>query len=758
LPDKWQIDCSYDSYAECVSHKWCEWKNDSCQQKSLNFNGNACYCVSPFTCLCSSFNLQYNHSSCGNGIIETEFGEECDGEPNCSLTCKTLQCPLPQCGYQDTCYNEGECQSIGDKTYACHNGIWQIACGNGFLDSNCGENCDGEQGVPSNAFCLPDCSGWNCKAGYREHNDSCERNYCLGVPEERICYEDGSCDDGGSISTDPNAAVHAIANGKCKQRKICDTSAHPPDWASWDNTPCKLISCNPGYREHNGACELDHCQGLSERICDDSGNCSDGESIPLDQVVANGKCRQIRICDTRPHPPQWSSWGRCTVISCDSGYRIYGNTCELDHCEIGGTSYECGQEAEKDCKDRIPNSSEAKKVGTCNCFYHPPDWIWGRCELVSCNDGYRIYGNTCELDHCEGSDTRSCSIAHGQGEQTRDCDTDLHPPEWLPWGACQIVSCDSNWADCNSDASDGCETDITTTENCGGCGNKCETGELCCSGACTEPACSEDSNCDDGKPSTVDVCNNPRECSAYCSHITCDGTCNGICSDSRCDVSQDPDCGEEGCCGDDICDAGECAAGCTDDCSVDDCCGNDTCDTGIGENCSNCSDDCGCGDEQCCIGGTCYANDAVNPNNPCEKCKYSLNPNGWSPVEEGTSCGTCKECNALGECVNSLNGTVCSECDGCGEGDGRCYKGVCKTIHCGDCVKIFVSPEEERCLACTEDALEDYCENCEGKSYGGNATCVSCYKSTCQEINRNCCCTAYGNPGQYDVVIDPDCE
>jgi hypothetical protein len=44
--------------------------------------------------------------------------------------------------------------------------------------------------------------------------------------------------------------------------------------------------------------------------------------------------------------------------------------------------------------------------------------------------------------------------------------------------------CNTNWADCNGDLTDcstvdGCETDTTTNDNCGGCGIKCGPTEQC---------------------------------------------------------------------------------------------------------------------------------------------------------------------------------------------------------------------------------------------------------------------------------------
>ncbi|MEM1349814.1 MAG: hypothetical protein AAGI01_14730, partial [Myxococcota bacterium] len=46
-------------------------------------------------------------------------------------------------------------------------------------------------------------------------------------------------------------------------------------------------------------------------------------------------------------------------------------------------------------------------------------------------------------------------------------------------GQCQRVACAQGWRDCNALADDGCERDITTTEDCGACGRVCPQGQTC---------------------------------------------------------------------------------------------------------------------------------------------------------------------------------------------------------------------------------------------------------------------------------------
>jgi hypothetical protein len=94
-----------------------------------------------------------------------------------------------------------------------------------------------------------------------------------------------------------------------------------------------------------------------------------------------------------------------------------------------------------------------------------------------------VDANGCEfevntMDNCGGCGL-VCSLDHA----TETCTAD---------GECQIVSCDSGWADCNSSDADGCETQLGTPTDCSACGDVCAysnaTG-VCNVGVCEMGAC-----------------------------------------------------------------------------------------------------------------------------------------------------------------------------------------------------------------------------------------------------------------------------
>ncbi len=70
-----------------------------------------------------------------------------------------------------------------------------------------------------------------------------------------------------------------------------------------------------------------------------------------------------------------------------------------------------------------------------------------------------------------GSCGNVCTVAHG----TAGCEG----------GACTVASCDAGWDDCDGDADNGCEADLTRPQTCGSCDTNCRPPDRnCCDGSC----------------------------------------------------------------------------------------------------------------------------------------------------------------------------------------------------------------------------------------------------------------------------------
>ena len=73
----------------------------------------------------------------------------------------------------------------------------------------------------------------------------------------------------------------------------------------------------------------------------------------------------------------------------------------------------------------------------------------------------------------------SCAAACSSNNATESCTN----------GACVVSACNANFADCNTNAGDGCEVNKQTdNNNCGACGTVCNGGKVCQAGACVNPS------------------------------------------------------------------------------------------------------------------------------------------------------------------------------------------------------------------------------------------------------------------------------
>ena len=90
----------------------------------------------------------------------------------------------------------------------------------------------------------------------------------------------------------------------------------------------------------------------------------------------------------------------------------------------------------------------------------------------------------------------------------------------------------------------------------------CSSGEICCSGKCIAPVCTESGGeCNDGENCTADTCVNPGTCQAYCQNVwsSCNLSVSDGCCGPECDCTNDIDCQTDPC---DNCFKGVCDGKC----------------------------------------------------------------------------------------------------------------------------------------------------------------------------------------------------
>ncbi len=315
---------------------------------------------------------------------------------------------------------------------------------------------------------------------------------------------------------------------------------------------------------------------------------------------------------------------------------------------------------------------------------------------ASCDDGTCV--STCELGYfdCDGDPTNGCEAnimdeAVSCGSCTLMCTND-HGTAMCSSGLC-APTCQTNFDDCDSDVTNGCETALSTVTDCGSCGVTCSNAHgttSCTSGACVPSCATGYADCD-GDPKNgceTNTDNDPAHC-GMCTHAC--GTNGQICVSGACAASPCSTGRAE-------CD-GDLAVTCETDTttSLANCgfCGN-ACTAANGTpNCTNST----CGVASCSSG---FGNCDNTASNGCETTLASSTANcgacgaGCTNAHGTTSCSASKcvpSCSTgFGDCDTSrTNGCetaldTVSNCGTCGKtcpangGTPVCQSGVCNTI------------------------------------------------------------------------------
>ncbi len=100
--------------------------------------------------------------------------------------------------------------------------------------------------------------------------------------------------------------------------------------------------------------------------------------------------------------------------------------------------------------------------------------VEGTCAVAACYPG-RADCNGDPRDGCEADLEENAQTCGGCGNA---CSA-LHATPACRKSVCAIGACNDGFADCNGKLADGCETELGTSTNCGGCGASCTSGLKC---------------------------------------------------------------------------------------------------------------------------------------------------------------------------------------------------------------------------------------------------------------------------------------
>ena len=596
--------------------------------------------------------------------------QDCDLDP--STGCESAKATdTVNCG---SCGNA--CSGFANAAPACNNGTCDLgACLTGF------GNCDGTNpnGCETNLDTSPqNCSGCGSACSLPGAVSGCAAGACLVAScntgfadcdtlspngcEIDIANDPVNCGGCGTVCTLPNASAKC-AGGMCAVATCAPPFANcnvmPGDGCEVNTntsvnncgscgTACNLPNATPACS--NGACVIAQCAaGFSD--CD--GNPTNGCEVNTNTSTGNcGGCGQA--CSTNHGSPTCSA-GACTII-CTPGFADCNNQVS-DGCEVNTAT-------------NVNNCNGCGAAFACSAAGGTPACVNSMCTVSSCQPGKGDcdgnVGNGCETTttndpmNCGGCGL-PCFIANG----TAGC----------AGSQCTVASCNAGFADCDGLASNGCEVNLKTLANCGGCGATCSRANAaatCATGTCQIATCNGTfANCDgnDANGCEVDTAANVNNC----------GTCGNACSSNN---------------GAPSCSGGSCSIQCA--AGFGNCDANVTngCEAATTNNVNACG---GCGSvcavqngSPACSGTQCVVASCTAPFKDCDgQYGNGCEINSSNNIANCGTCGkTCSNANGTTACVGGACSPVCAQgfadCDG--NPNNGCETDTTASLnHCGGC-------------------------------------------------------------------------
>ena len=547
--------------------------------------------------------------------------------------------------------------------------------------------------------------------------------------------------------------------------ELLNTLTNCGDCGSICNLPHATSTCN------NGSCEIESCLTGYE-------NCDNDDTNGCESLSSLINCRTCGNICAGPSAITTCAGGDCSIVDCLDGY----NNCDGDinnGCETFGDCTPCVN-SPPTCT--LPNA-ETLCTGE-NCFILSCDPNYANCNAQN-SDGCEISlesnnncggcGFTCSFSHASAScANQNCSMTTCEsdyddcnGQSSDGCETYLgsisncgscnnscsydHAIASCILLNCALSSCDAGWDNCDVDWGNGCETDITTTDDCGTCDKVCNLPHatpVCSSGNCVVESCDNgykdcvvnDPGCE--THSDIDM-NNCGNCNSICTLPHATSLCTaGICSILSCDIGWDNcDQIQANGCETQVTNATDCGM-CGNTCSfintVLDCstgiCTFVKCDDGY----ANCDSFIGCeidirNDTNHCglCNNTCDS--VLNYTQSCANsvCQFSQCNAGYIDCNSNLTDGC--EVQAAYCPLNCTEGF--KDCDDY-QGNG-CETDIGTTLNCGDCRKVCIAPP----------GTDPICDNgtCVYTCQVNNYDCNNDLSDGCETIGPCLCAAGFGD-------------
>jgi hypothetical protein len=467
---------------------------------------------------------------------------------------------------------------------------------------------------------------------------------CPNAKGELVCLDSNDPQTGckGTAACEPCVVVNAVpscnSNGQCVAEE-CQTgwaecNGDPTDGCETflEKDPSHCGSCvndclatGPGYLCKAGVCVENTCSPTTTADCDNDPNTGCEVDLTTDSnncSFCGNVCKLPHATATCQPEPSGNPLARCVIQACDAGWAdCDGNP--ANGCESNPTT--------------DPNNCGG--CGTkCDATNGTPGCSGGKCGIV-CFGGF---------GDCNGNPADGCEVGlKYDAANCSACGNVCPSAGGVPActnGVCGIGTCPSGFGECDNNAANGCETNITSDPaNCGGCGKPCPAvangTPSCSAGTCGTTCNSGFALC--GGSTCIDVTSDPSHCGSTCAVCPPPGNGNGnaSCEQGNCKIT---------------CKGGlqACGATCVDLMTDKSHCGN----------CSTvCNDP--SGGTSACVSGVCKAtcgggltacgNSCVNLSNDKDNCGSCGKGCAWNRYCSGSAC-VCyvgHDCPVFGCCL-----------------------------------------------------------------------------------------------------------
>lgn len=439
----------------------------------------------------------------------TDLGAPDGGPTRCASAAACVGDPRgPSCDLAT-----GQCAPCTPADDRCPSGQYctaQNACAAGCRDdAACAAGGAGARCNTATRQCVACVTDDHCALGAR-----CLGNACvMGCSPDRGCPNGQTCCEGGCVDTQSNIA----SCGGCAMR-----CAVPNAQAACAAGVCGVGACTAPFadcdRSAGNGCETDtqrdvaHCGGCA-MACAARANagaaCMGGVCVytcaagfdDCDGDPSNGCEADLNTDVARCG----ACANRCAVANATA--RCVAGRCAVGACAAGFAA--CDSDPGNGCETSTETS--VMHCGGCGQACAAPANAAATCEAGRCSFTCQPGFADCDGNASNGCEVDTRSSATHCGACNRGCALSNATAQ-CAGSRCTVAQCAAGAGDCDGEASNGCEANLrTSASHCGACGRSCATGEVCEAGACARAV--EVTGCGVSDGGTV----TPNTLSRFCS-------------------------------------------------------------------------------------------------------------------------------------------------------------------------------------------------------------------------------------------------